>query len=159
MEFTIRATNTRTSYSYIVVFLLTLYRIPSTMIFFSLFKQLNVFHLKPLCENWILFYSTERKLVRVMKQLIAKAVAQRCFVKKVKFTEKDLCQSLFVNKVAGLYHIENSPLICSSNLHWSIWLRSSTLLKKRLWHSCFLVNFAKLLRTPFLIEQLRWLLL
>ena len=29
-------------------------------------------------------------------------------------------------------------------------LRSATLLKKRLWHSCFPVNFAKLLRITFL---------
>ena len=33
------------------------------------------------------------------------------------------------------------------------------LLKKRLWHSCFPVNFAKFLRTPILTEHLRWLLL
>ena len=38
-------------------------------------------------------------------------------------------------------------------------LRPATLLKKRLWHKCFPVSFAKLLRTPFLIEHLRWLLL
>ena len=31
--------------------------------------------------------------------------------------------------------------------------------KKRLWHWCFPVNFVKFLRTPFLIEHLRWLLL
>ena len=54
----------------------------------------------------------------------------------VKFTGKHLCQSLsFLTKlqackVAGL--------------------RPATLLKKRLWHSCFPVNFAKFLRTPFL---------
>ena len=29
-------------------------------------------------------------------------------------------------------------------------LRSATLLKKRLWHRCFPVSFAKFLRTPFL---------
>ena len=29
--------------------------------------------------------------------------------------------------------------------------------KKRLWHSCFAVNFAKFLRTPFFIEQLFYL--
>ena len=29
-------------------------------------------------------------------------------------------------------------------------LRPATLLKKRLWHRCFLVNFAKFLRIPFL---------
>ena len=32
-------------------------------------------------------------------------------------------------------------------------------LKKRLWHRCFPVNFAIFLRTPFLSEHLRWLLL
>ena len=31
--------------------------------------------------------------------------------------------------------------------------------KKRLWNRCFRVNFAKLLRTSFLTEHLRWLLL
>ena len=33
------------------------------------------------------------------------------------------------------------------------------LLKKRLWHRCFPVNFAKFLRAPVSTEQLRWLLL
>ena len=46
-----------------------------------------------------------------------------------KFTGKHLCQSLFFKKVAGL--------------------RPETLLKKRLWHGCFPVNFVELLRTPF----------
>ena len=46
------------------------------------------------------------------------------------FTGKHLCQSFFFNKVVGL--------------------RPATLLKKRLWHRCFPVNFAKLLKTPFL---------
>ena len=45
-----------------------------------------------------------------------------------KFTWKHLA-SLFFNKVAVL--------------------RPSTLFKKRLWHRCFPVNFAKFLRTPF----------
>ena len=56
-----------------------------------------------------------------------------------KFIWKHLCQCLFFNKVAGL-----SP---------------ATLLKKRYWHMCFPVNVAKFLRTPFLTEHLRWLLL
>ena len=56
-----------------------------------------------------------------------------------KFTGKHLCQSLFFNKVAGL--------------------RPATLLKKRLWHKCFPVNFSRFLRTSFLTEHLRWLLL
>ena len=48
------------------------------------------------------------------------------------FTGKHLCQSLFFSKVA-------------------------TLLKKRLWHRCFPVNFAKFLRTPFFTKHLQWL--
>ena len=56
-----------------------------------------------------------------------------------KLTIKRLCQSLFFNKVAGL-----GP---------------ATLLKKRLCYTCYPVNFAKFLRTPFLTEHLWWLLL
>ena len=56
-----------------------------------------------------------------------------------KLTGKHLCQSLFFSKVAGL--------------------RPAILLKKRLWHRCFPVNFAKFLRVPFFIEHLCWLLL
>ena len=39
-------------------------------------------------------------------------------------------ESLFFNKISGL--------------------RPATLLKKRLWHRCFPMNFVKFLRTPFL---------
>ena len=38
-------------------------------------------------------------------------------------------------------------------------LMPATLLKKRLWHRCFPVNFTKFLRTPFFTEHLQWLLL
>ena len=44
-----------------------------------------------------------------------------------KFTGKHMCQIIFFNKVAGL-----------------------SFLKKRLWHRCFSVNFAKFLRAAFL---------
>ena len=47
-----------------------------------------------------------------------------------KSTGKHLCQSLFFNKVTGL--------------------RPVTVLKKRLWHRCFPVDFVKYLKTPFL---------
>ena len=56
-----------------------------------------------------------------------------------KFTGKHPCKSLFLNKVSAL--------------------KPATSLKKRLWHKCFPVNFAKFLRTPFLTEHLRRLLL
>ena len=52
-----------------------------------------------------------------------------------KFTGKHLYQSLFFNEVAGL--------------------RPATLLKMRLWHRCFSVNFAKFLRTNFFTEHLQ----
>ena len=38
-------------------------------------------------------------------------------------------------------------------------LRSATLLKMRLWHRCFPMNFVKFLRMPYFTEQFRWLLL
>ena len=56
-----------------------------------------------------------------------------------KISQNFLCQSLFFNKVADL--------------------RPATLLKKRLWHRCFPVNFAKFGRTPFLQNSSGWLLL
>ena len=64
---------------------------------------------------------------------------QRCSVRNdvlrnfTKFRGKHLCQSLFFNKVSGL--------------------RPATLLKKRLWHRRFPVNFAKFLRTPPFLQN------
>ena len=55
------------------------------------------------------------------------------------FTGKHLCRGLLYNKVAGL--------------------RTVTLLKKRFWYRCFPVNFSKFLKTPFITENLWWLLL
>ena len=61
---------------------------------------------------------------------------QRCSIWKgvlinfTNFTGKQLCQNSFFNKVEGL--------------------RPTALLKKRLWHRCFSVNFVIFLRTPFL---------
>ena len=45
-----------------------------------------------------------------------------------------MCQSLFLNNVWGL--------------------RPAILLKKRLWHRCFPINFMKFLKTPFFAEHL-----
>ena len=61
---------------------------------------------------------------------------RRCSLRKgvlrnfAKFAGKHLCQSLFFNKATGL--------------------RPARLLKKRLWHLCFPLNFAKFIRTLFL---------
>ena len=80
-----------------------------------------------------LFYDTDRSS---RQEVFCKKGFLRNFEK---FTGKHLFQSGFFNKVAGL--------------------RPATLLEKRFWHKCFPVNFAKFLRTPFLTENLRWLLL
>ena len=77
--------------------------------------------------------------------MFTEAVVRMCSVKKVilkisQNSQENTCARVsFFNKVASL--------------------RPATLLKKRLWHRCFPVNFAKSLRTPFLTEHLRWLLL
>ena len=83
--------------------------------------------------------------VSEVKGELVRSRQRRCSVKKgflkifIKFTGKHLCQSLFFNKVAGL--------------------RPATLLKKRLWHTCFPVSFAKFLGTTFLQKALGRLLL
>ena len=84
-----------------------------------------------------------RDMLRILS--IYRGSRQEVFCRKgalrifAKFTEKNLCQSLFLNKVADL--------------------RPATLLNKRLWHKCFPVNFAKFLRTFVLLKHLRRLLL
>ena len=66
---------------------------------------------------------------------------RRCSVKIgvlrnfTKFTGKDLCQSLFFNKVAGL--------------------RPATLLKKRLWQRCFFREFCEISKNTFSTEHLQ----
>ena len=90
------------------------------------------------------FYYTFKSLLSfILQKLFLLVVStqckdshRRCSIKRgvfknlAKFTGKQLCQSLFFNKVADL--------------------RLATSLKKRLWHRCFPMNFEKFSRTPFL---------
>ena len=57
------------------------------------------------------------------------------------------------------YSVKKVLLKVSQNSQKNTCARVSTLLKKRLWHKCFPVNFAKFLRTSFIIEHLWRLLL
>ena len=66
-------------------------------------------------------------------------LGKRCSENFCKIYRKHLCHSLFFNEVAVL--------------------RPATLLKKRLWHSCFPVNFVKFQKTTFLQNTFVWLLL
>ena len=87
------------------------------------------------------FFSRNSKLHNGMVPSVNKSSHRRCSTRKgvlrnfANFTGKHPYQSLFFNKVVGL-----GP---------------ATLLKKRLQHRYFPVNFAKFLRTPFLIEHLQ----
>ena len=86
-----------------------------------------------------------RNLMFINDDYMLKSSISEVFYKKgvlrnfTKFKGKHLCQSLFFNKVTGL--------------------RPATLLKERLWHKSFPVNFVKFLKTPFLTKHLWWLLL
>ena len=73
-----------------------------------------------------------------------KAVVQRFSVKKVFLEITQNSQENTYARVSFLIKLQASE---------------SALLKKRLWHRCFPVNFAKFLRATFFTEQLRWLLL
>ena len=59
-----------------------------------------------------------------------------------------------ISEVATAGVLRNFAKLTGKHLCQSLWgaqsLRHATLLKKRLWHMCFPVNFAKFLRTPFL---------
>ena len=119
-----------------------------------------------------LFYTNFREQVKnsfeypnigILSNVIFRSSRPEVFCQKgilrnfAKFTGKHLWQSLLFNKVASLY-----PLKMSENLWFSDVFRGYrpvTLLKKRLWHRCFPVYFARFLRTLFIIEHPWWLLL
>ena len=101
---------------------------------------------KFVCE--MLIFRSNRSQI-IFKILFSKQVFQKqppemlckkgLLINFTEFTGKNRCQGLFLNKVADL--------------------RPATILRKRLWHRCFPMNFAKFVRTPFIIERLWWLLL
>ena len=77
------------------------------------------------------------RVYQIRSYRVTEAVIRGCSVKKVflKFSQnlqKNPVPESILNKVADL--------------------RPATLFKKRLWHRCFPVNFAKFLRTPFLLN-------
>ena len=76
-------------------------------------------------EEVVMRYSVKKVFVKISQN------SQENTCVKVSFLT---CQSFFFNKVA-------SP-------------RLATLFKKRIWHRCFPVNFAKFLRTPSFMERL-----
>ena len=121
-----------------------------------LVKVVNVFIFCK-CSNFINFcghifvefskYLKRNSFILLQVQHLQKQPPEMCYAKRCsqKFhkiqRKTPVPESLFLsfNKVAGL--------------------RPASLLKKRLWHMCFPVNFVKFLRIPFFIEHIQWLLL
>ena len=66
---------------------------------------------------------------------------------------------VFCRKRVSLEIAQSSQGNTCSRVSFLIKLQACALLKQRLWHRCFPVNFAKFLRTPFLTEYFRWPLL
>ena len=103
---------------------------------------------------------------KTLKLLACRSSHQRCSMKKrvvrnfAKFTEKHLCQGLWTvflvfelnTEIYGVNFRNHSKKQKSPSLPRNLALRTfgrpATLLKKRLWHRCFPVNFAKFLRAP-----------
>ena len=79
--------------------------------------------------NWPVFEKNCFRKKHTQKQSPEVFYVKGVLRKIAKLTGKHLCQSLILNKVAGL--------------------RTATLLKKRLWFRCFPVNFVKFLKHIF----------
>ena len=84
------------------------------------------------------------KILFVYQHSNPEAATQRCPIKKVFLEILENSQENTCVRVSFLIKLQTVP---------------ATLLKRRLWHRCFAVNFAKFLRTPFVTEHLWWLLL
>ena len=83
------------------------------------------------CWNAAFIDTLERAQEAVTGDILQEKIFFRHFAK---FTVKDLCQSFFFKK---------------ARLKACNFIRPTNLLKKKLWHRCFRVNFAKFLRTLF----------
>ena len=86
------------------------------------------------------FVSISTKFVKLTEAVVWKCSVKIGVLRNFENLQENTCVRVsFFNKVAGL--------------------RPATLWKKKLWHRCFPVNYVRFLRTPFLTEYLRWLLL
>ena len=89
-----------------------------------------------------MFWVTNKLILCTFESM--EVVVQSCSVKKAfsevsQNSQENTCPRVSFNKVAGSW--------------------PGALLKKRLWYRCFIVSFEAILRTPFFIEYLWWLLL
>ena len=80
-----------------------------------------------------------------------------CVGVKEKWPKKS-CRNQDTEAVARMCPVKKVFLEMSQNSQENTCVRIS-LLKKRLWHRCFPMNFVTFLRTPFFTKHLWWLLL
>ena len=79
------------------------------------------------------------------------------FVVRIEAGDCILLLNNFLFKLLKTSYIKDSEAVARScSVRKSV---PKNFAKKRFWYRCFPVNFAKFLRTPFLAEHLRWLLL
>ena len=106
--------------------------------------------------------------------LNSEAVVRRCSVKKLLLEISQNSQENTCARTSFLIKLQLFSIHCCfpsfqlcrvlgeqpfSNIEEARTFQPATLLKKRLWHMCFPVNFAKFLTTSFFIKHLWWLLL
>ena len=144
------------------------YSFPHMQGFNSLHPHLVLYHRKHFCnldwfEQIFIFVSSKvpsaklwckecshktvsKNVEAAVRKCSSEAVAQRCSVKKMFLKVLQNSQKNTHARISSLIKLQARNSTCN-------------FIKKRLWHRCFPVNFVKFLRTPFLIEHLRWLLL
>ena len=71
---------------------------------------------------------------------------------------RDICKVVFFKVLKNIGSLGSSKLQKQSFVKKRS-QKFRTIHRKTLWHRCFPVSFAKILRTPFIIEHLWWLLL
>ena len=101
----------------------------------AVFSKLFTYTKKSLMENFfcaVIFSQFVPKLLEKKASRVSRSSHRRCSVRK-----------------CVLRNFENSQEKTCARVFFFTGLKPATLLKRRLWHRCFLVNFAKFLRTPF----------
>ena len=99
----------------------------------------SVQYISPLISVFENFQPFQANIPFCTESVVRRCSVKKAFLKISQHLQENTCARVSFNKVAGVM-----PL---------------TLLKKRLCHRCFPVKFAKFLRTSFIVEHLRWLLL
>ena len=87
------------------------------------------------------------------------AVNRRCSVEKVFLKISQNFQENTRVRVPFFFFLVKSQASACNFIKKETLASACNFMKKRLWHKRFLVNFATFLRTLFLTEHLRWLLL